>query len=677
VSFDLERLYALLPAVYRARDAEQDKPPLKSLLAVIAEQVGVLEEDLAQLYDDQFIETCAEWVVPYIGDLVGTRALFAWPAASFSNRAQVAHTLAYRRRKGTAAVLEQLARDATGWDANVVEFFQLLATTQYMKHLRPQPLATVDLRDWRALERAHTPFDVQAHTVDVRRIESRRGKYNIPNVGLFLWRLGSHSLTNAPAYKVDDRHYLFNPLGFDTVIYNRPVTEAEIEHLATPLNVPMPLSRRVLDADKALYYGADNSLTLTVNGTAATADEVLVCDLSGSNWAGTDDKHHKIDPVLGRILLKDKLAAKPSVRVTFHYGFSAELGGGEYGRASSFTDGLTPLVKVPNDAATIQAALNALGSGGVVELESNDYFIETPDIHAGAGATIELRAADEQRPVVVPTGDVWIKGGTDAEVIINGLALSGGTLHIPAADALGHKNELRRLRLVHCTLLPLASQAIGGVAAEAAAAPRIVCDAPDVIIELERSIVGAIHAVAGATVRIVDSIVDASDETLFACAGDQDGALGAALEVENSTIIGRVYTQMLEASNTIFLARAGVGAPNPAPIKAERLQQGCVRFSYVPPGSLVPRTYRCQPEPGSSPAEQARVRPSFNSLHYGDASYCQLSANCAVEIRQGAADEAEMGAFHQLYQPQRTANLRARLDEYLRFNLEAGIFYAS
>ena len=71
------------------------------------------------------------------------------------------------------------------------------------------------------------------------------------------------------------------------------------------------------------------------------------------------------------------------------------------------------------------------------------------------------------------------------------------------------------------------------------------------------------------------------------------------------------------------------------------------------------------------------MRPSFNSLHYGDASYCQLSANCAIEIRQGADDEAEMGAFHQLYQPQRTANLRARLDEYLRFGLEAGIFYAS
>ena len=73
----------------------------------------------------------------------------------------------------------------------------------------------------------------------------------------------------------------------------------------------------------------------------------------------------------------------------------------------------------------------------------------------------------------------------------------------------------------------------------------------------------------------------------------------------------------------------------------------------------------------------ARVRPVFTSLRYGDAGYCQLSERTAVQIRQGADDQAEMGAFHDLYQPQRKANLRARLDEYLRFGLEAGIFYAS
>ena len=63
MSYDRESLYNLLPAVYRIRDAASGEP-LKALLSVVADQLGVLEEDLAQLYDDQFIETCAGWVIP-------------------------------------------------------------------------------------------------------------------------------------------------------------------------------------------------------------------------------------------------------------------------------------------------------------------------------------------------------------------------------------------------------------------------------------------------------------------------------------------------------------------------------------------------------------------------------------------------------------------------------------
>src|SRR5687768_15481874 len=69
-----DRLYALLPAIHRLRDAERGYP-LRALLRVIGEQVDVLENDIAQLYDNWFIETCDDWVVPYIGDLIGYRTL--------------------------------------------------------------------------------------------------------------------------------------------------------------------------------------------------------------------------------------------------------------------------------------------------------------------------------------------------------------------------------------------------------------------------------------------------------------------------------------------------------------------------------------------------------------------------------------------------------------------------
>jgi hypothetical protein len=145
-------------------------------------------------------------------------------------------------------MLEQLARDVTGWDASVVECFQRLATTQYMNHLRPTNVSTPDLRHWEPLDRLDTPFDRMAHTVDVRHIASGRGRYNIPHVGIFLWRLRSYALTDSPAFQVDARRYLFNPLGVRTPLFTRPEIEASISHLAEPLNVPMPISRRVLDA---------------------------------------------------------------------------------------------------------------------------------------------------------------------------------------------------------------------------------------------------------------------------------------------------------------------------------------------------------------------------------------------------------------------------------------------
>ena len=64
-----DRLYHLLPAIDQLRDVEAGGP-LRALLGVIGDQVAGLETDIAQLYDDWFIETCQDWLVPYFADLV-------------------------------------------------------------------------------------------------------------------------------------------------------------------------------------------------------------------------------------------------------------------------------------------------------------------------------------------------------------------------------------------------------------------------------------------------------------------------------------------------------------------------------------------------------------------------------------------------------------------------------
>ena len=97
--------------------------------------------------------------MPYIGDLIGYRSLHGVVPKVASPRAEVAHTIAFRRRKGTATMLEQLARDVTGWPARVVECFQVLGWTQHMNHLRPESRYAPNLREWESLERLNTPFE--------------------------------------------------------------------------------------------------------------------------------------------------------------------------------------------------------------------------------------------------------------------------------------------------------------------------------------------------------------------------------------------------------------------------------------------------------------------------------------------------------------------------------------
>ena len=210
-----ERLYNLLPAVYRLRDASQGEL-LRALLAIVERELQTVEADIAGLYENWFIETCAEWLVPYIGDLLGVRRLYPVSAGTFSERAYVAHTLSYRRRKGTAAMLEQLAHDVTGWPSHVVEFFEDLATTQYVNHRRATNVITPDLREAATLELLGGPFEQAARTVDVRHVDNVRGKYNIPNIGIFLWRIESYEIersTARPANNPVDGRYRFQSAG--------------------------------------------------------------------------------------------------------------------------------------------------------------------------------------------------------------------------------------------------------------------------------------------------------------------------------------------------------------------------------------------------------------------------------------------------------------------------------
>ena len=297
---------------------------------------------------------------------------------------------------------------------------------------------------------------------------------------------------------------------------------------------------------------------------------------------------------------------------------------------------------------------------------------------------------------MIAAGTIDITGGADAEVTLNGLLIAGGALRIPSVSG----DALRKLRLVHCTLVPGVSLGVDGKPGAAGEPSLLVEQTGNPIeIEIDHCIVGALRVPPNATVLIRHSIVDANSDTAVAYSDLNGKDPGGTVSVVNSTIIGTIQTELLKlASNSIFLARTTDGT---APVRSERRQTGCVRFSWMPLNARVPRRYRCQPDLEiaervaaaiqksgtgtiSAAARQAiqdsvvaRLVPSFTSLGYGDPGYGQLRITAPEQIRTGADDEAEMGAFHDLFQPQRESNIRARLREYLRFGLEAGVFYAT
>jgi hypothetical protein len=715
--------YELLPAIHRLRD-EAEGRPLAALADLLGRELDVVEADIARLYGNWFIETCDEWVLPYLGDLLGVRGLHGVGSATFSQRAFIANTLAYRRRKGTATMLEQLARDTTGWDARAVEFFERLGWTQSLNHRRPRSLRTPDLRRTDELELLDTAFDTAAHAVDVRHIASGRGRHNLPSIGLFLWRLQSYPLQRVAARAASGLpagRFHFHPVGLDAPLFNDPLPEIEITHLAEEINVPGPLRRRPLFDEleaqrsalannrpvRSLYFTSESPVfRVFLNGTATPVppDEVLICDLS--DWHLPPDQkvyaqiqpdgttlpvnrpiQVAVDPRLGRLTVPAS-ATVDRVWVDSAYGFSGDLGGGPYPRLDSVIAALaTPTGPRPIDwqagvsrqnpsvaeavfptFATAIAAWNARPAGtvGLITVMDNDTYAEdlvaADRIEVPEGSLLILLAADWPRtpsPMGPPTrqaghfsaerlrphllGNLEIVGTapansqTPGELVINGLLVEG------QVRVLG--GHLGRLGLDHSTLVPSA----GGLDA---AGPN-----PELKIRFQRVISGAVRLDPGLPeLAITDSMVDVS-------AGMAISAPETSLQVESSTVLGQVECRQLAASEVIFDGRVDV----------ERRQAGCVRFSFVPTTSTTPRRYRCQPDLAlagvTDPMIQARILtrlvPGFTSTVYGQPAYTQLGDRCPVEISTGAEDSAEMGAWRFLQQPQREANLRSSLDEYL------------
>jgi hypothetical protein len=467
------KLWSLLPEIYRTEDggADLDRPgPLQELLARLGVQVAVIRRSLDRLWDDQSIESCEDWVIPYIGALLDTNLVPTMDARG--QRLDVANTINYRRRKGTLGLIEQLAADVTGWECRAVEFFRALSRRRHL--LDPEigrPADSADPAGARRLQRAEllvglltgTPaggfadlrsapgagatgsaFDEYHHRLDVRRGRGALGWYGIPKLGVFLWRYQSFSVDRATPVGVAGckaGHYAFDPTGRQIALWQAddrpPDGYGEQWQPMSEWQVPGPID--------PLVYGAILLARRTPPPAGAWPDpsaSLWPMSLSVSPSGGgvpLPQEDVGVWTDVGRLKL---LGTTPQaeVEVGYHYGLRAMIGAGPYDRRQA-------CVRPPADpppithtaggsAIALRDTLAAIAGSGTVIV--TDGLTSTAVAPVGSPASpiidVTIRAADERRAVVrlAPGAGDWVldagspaAGTPGGRLRLEGLLMSG------------------------------------------------------------------------------------------------------------------------------------------------------------------------------------------------------------------------------------------------------------
>jgi hypothetical protein len=488
VSSPRKPLFERLPEIYRIHDQEQArarrlpadetevKGPLQAYLEILDEIFGGVRDNVEALYHDLFIETCDDWVVPYIADLLGTSHLSGDP---WTLRADVARTVKHRRRKGTLGAIESLTFTLTGWAVHTVELRERMMWNQHLNHQRPDaggtpPLTlranihdavwggSVTLRSPAVLSFVDGPFDPFGRIADVKPPGIGAVRHNLPNLGIFLWRLEDYQLRvaqpvfesiapipPAPGAAGFAVRFHLDPTAHPAPLFNTHRYRADDEppNLTHPDAVPgpMPWARLTRDAP-AGNPGEYVRVNLYSNTTPPVPSEVGLTlhvpeaafplvdwRMRGANLCAWEQglnpplAAHEIaiDPRLGRVVfgvdsdnpdgfaLRDELLASPT------YGFPGPTGGHPINRAPSPATWL----EQPATVVTVNFASNANGLRDALadlETRTTPLIVEIDDsrthdldlnqvVGIGSdggrptlllGSSLWIRAASGQRPVI-------------------------------------------------------------------------------------------------------------------------------------------------------------------------------------------------------------------------------------------------------------------------------------
>ncbi|KCV83685.1 hypothetical protein ATO10_02955 [Actibacterium atlanticum] len=718
MAYRLDEFYALLPALHRLRDYEQGKTnqtrlapdhplldpgdhgPLKSLLSVLLREGQILREDIEALYDDNFIETCAPWVIPYIGDLVGASEMEDIGDAQ-SDRARIATTLALRRAKGTLAALEYATRGATGWPVRAVEYWSRMATTESMARVRMNPGGTANLRDPVAHSKVNTAGDVTPRSAEFGQIEGGYGRWNLPNIGLHLYpfEATAHGTPSAGYVgesvqpdPVQPEYYRFSTLGLDEPLFQRPeVQDVSLTSRADEADMPMQITRWMLDEDPSRFttdgammaqksfaihmrFGGDIIAVPPALIKAATLQDFP--DAPGKWQHAPHPNKLLVDPELGRFSLPETgpFHDPDEVFVFWHRGRAHAIGGHE--RSAALVPAADP------DGSIVFPRTETLKVDDLGNLFTDpDKLAVTsapgdPIVEIRLGKNIRRLVADEGAFPTIDCGQrkVIIKTQQD-EIVLSGLRFKD----VRPLMIVGSKIT-PAVKIEDCTLLALGRDS-GGVPSKQNYSALKLSDGQGM--QLSRCISDPIAMAADGELTIQDSLVLAAGPSFSAVYEDETGNV---LNLLRSTIVGRIIATEVGGGprmdvppldinpepdpgiagiqNSLIIAeRANQASP---PVKIGRLDRGCVRYSYVPEEARVPRRFACV---------TVEPMPRFTSLRLGQPGFMHLSFDTDKRIFSGADDGQEMGVGNRLRSTARLNNLARVRREYMRFGYAAGAIF--
>jgi hypothetical protein len=272
-----------LPSALRDAPAPDLPRLLDALLAGVEAQRALLEQDIDEVWDDMFIESCADWAVPYIGSLLGLPA--------DAERLEVAYTVALRRRKGTPAALEDFAEVLTDWVVRVLEGWQITVWAQRLRHPPPPRTASFDLRDSSRF-RVGTPFERGRRSV----MPGGRWSPQAVTAVVWPWQIRSYRAGEAAALPEPSR-FALHPLGAEAPLYVEPRPRrlssdvgaaAGLSRTGDELDAPVRATYRVVEAlavGDQITYGTNWTIAPEhplAAGAATAAPKLLSLSIGGA-----------------------------------------------------------------------------------------------------------------------------------------------------------------------------------------------------------------------------------------------------------------------------------------------------------------------------------------------------------------------------------------------------------